>query len=326
MHMPKLKSMIEPAAAAAFLALPPYGLAAHWYGAALMAVTALPACGMALLLTRFGRRELTPVRRALPVAAGWIALLLVNRCLAGAGTIWSSLFLTLSPLAVALTVMPGSYFLIYSLERARETRFEGLNRIVNHAALPLGAVALMALAALFPQVGGELMLRPDSGLFPGGWRLLSCHFVHFGWEHFFWDSAVLFAAGTMLVGCRGRLFFSRLLLAAAFWVGLAVALTATRYSLYCGSSGLGTACVAALAVHFIRSGGGVLRGVSSAVLTGIVCKAGFEMVSGQPLFVSGSEFEPVAVAHLAGALTGAWLALPRHRLRVLRGRLLRHCA
>lgn len=52
------KSIVELftyAAAASFFALPPYGLAAHWYGVVLLAVSVLPAVGMSLLLTKFCR-------------------------------------------------------------------------------------------------------------------------------------------------------------------------------------------------------------------------------------------------------------------------------
>ena len=60
---------VAAAFAALFFALPPYELAAHWYGAVLLALTVLPACGMTLLLCCFGRSELTPLGRYLPAAA-----------------------------------------------------------------------------------------------------------------------------------------------------------------------------------------------------------------------------------------------------------------
>ena len=58
------KPVVTPVAAAfaaLFFGLPPYELAAHWYGAVLLALTVLPACGMTLLLCCFGRSELTPL-------------------------------------------------------------------------------------------------------------------------------------------------------------------------------------------------------------------------------------------------------------------------
>ena len=115
------KPVVTPVAAAfaaLFFALPPYELTAHWYGTALLALTVLPACGMALLLGCFGRPDLTPFRRYLPAAAGLVALFFTYEALAESGTIWSSALLAAAPLGVALTVMPGVYFLIYRLERS----------------------------------------------------------------------------------------------------------------------------------------------------------------------------------------------------------------
>ena len=74
------------AAAASFFALPPYGLAAHWYGVVLLAVSVLPAVGMSLLLTKFCRSGIPAAVRFAPVAAGWFALAFANRHLAGSGT------------------------------------------------------------------------------------------------------------------------------------------------------------------------------------------------------------------------------------------------
>ena len=115
------KPVVTPVAAAfaaLFFGLPPYELAGHWYGAALLVLTVLPACGMALLLGCFGRPGLTPFRRYLPVAAGAVALCLAYGALAKSGTVWGSALLTVAPLGVALTVMPGVYFLVYRFERS----------------------------------------------------------------------------------------------------------------------------------------------------------------------------------------------------------------
>lgn len=109
------KPVVTPVAAAfaaLFFGLPPYELAAHWYGAVLLALTVLPACGMTLLLCCFGRSELTPLGRYLPAAAGAAALFFAYEALAESGTVWGSALLTVAPLAVALTVMPGVYLLV----------------------------------------------------------------------------------------------------------------------------------------------------------------------------------------------------------------------
>lgn len=113
------KPVVTPFAAmsaALFFILPPYGFATHWYGAVLLALTMLPACGMALLLSCFGRPGLTPFRRYLPTAAGVVALFFAYEAVEDAGTFWSSAFLATAPFGVALTVMPGIYYLIYRFD------------------------------------------------------------------------------------------------------------------------------------------------------------------------------------------------------------------
>jgi len=205
-----------------------------------------------------------------------------------------------------------------------ECNEELARRIVTAARWPLAVAGVMALVQAFPSVGAELMFRPAGPLYPDGWRLLACHFVHFGWNHLLWDGAVVVAVGTALALRRGELFFGRLFLGSLLWVGLGVALAGRGFDVYCGSSGVGTALVAALAVSLIRSGKGVLRTASCLTLGGIIGKALFELTVGRPLFVAAGGFEPVAAAHLAGALAGVRFALPRHKLRSLRRFLIAH--
>ena len=50
--------------------------------------------------------------RYLPAAAGAAALFFAYEALAESGTVWGSALLTVAPLAVALTVMPGVYLLV----------------------------------------------------------------------------------------------------------------------------------------------------------------------------------------------------------------------
>lgn len=302
------------AAAALFLLPVPYGVATHWFELALLAAATLPAVGMSLLLTLFCRPGLAAGPRFAPVAAGWIALAAVDRALAASASAWTLAGLAAAPLVVALTVMPAACYLVYRFERNEES----VRRIVTAARWPLAIVGVMALVQAFPPIGSTLMFRPAGPLYPDGWRLLACHFVHFGWSHLLWDGAAVVAIGTALVLRRGELFFGRLFLGSLLWVGLGVALAGRGFDIYCGSSGVGTALAAALAVSLVRSGNGVLRPASLAVLAGIVGKALFELTAGRPLFAAAHGFEPVAAAHLAGALAGVRFALPRHKLRSLR--------
>ncbi len=308
------------AAAASFLLPVPYGVAGHWFELVLLAAATLPAVVMSLLLTLFCRPELRPGPRFAPVAAGWIALAAVEWAVAASGSAWTLTCLAAAPLAVAFTVMPAVCGLVYWFECNEELA----RRIVTAARWPLAIVGVMALLQAFPSIGGALMFHPAGPLYPNGWRLLACHFVHFGWNHLLWDGAVIVAIGTALILRRGELFFGRLFLGSLLWVGLGVAFAGRGFDVYCGSSGVGTALVAALAVSLIRSGKGVLRTASFLTLAGIIGKALFELTVGRPLFVAAGGFEPVAAAHLAGALAGVRFALPRHKLRSLRRFLSAH--
>jgi len=314
MMKPKYSVLSAFAAAALFLLPVPYGVATHWFEAVLLAAAVLPAVGMSLLLTLFCRPGLAAGPRFAPVAAGWIVLTVVDRTIAASGSAWTLTCLAAAPLAVALTVMPAACYLAYRFECNEELA----RRIVNAARWPLAVVGAMALLQAFPSIGSALMFRPAGPLYPDGWRLLACHFVHFNWNHLLWNGAVIVAVGAALTLRRGELFFGRLFLGSLLWVGVGVALAGRGFDAYCGSSGVGTALVAALAVSLIRSGKGALRPASFAVLAGIVGKALFELTAGRPLFVAAGGFEPVAAAHLAGALAGVRFALPRHKLRSLR--------
>lgn len=320
--MMKQKYSVLPAfAAAALFLLPvPYGVATHWFEVVLLAAAVLPAVGMSLLLTLFCRPGLASGPRFAPVAAGWIVLAAADWMIVRGGSAWTLTGLVAAPLVVALTVMPAACYLVYRFERNEES----VRRIITAARWPLAAVGVMALVQAFPPIGGALMFRPAGPLYPDGWRLLACHFAHFGWNHLLWDGAVIVAVGTALTLRRGELFFGRLFLGSLVWVGVGVALAGRGYDVYCGSSGVGTALVAALAVSLVRSGNGVLRPASLAALAGIIGKALFELTAGRPLFAAAGGFEPVAAAHLAGALAGVRFALPRHKLRSLRRFLIAH--
>ena len=52
----------------------------------------------------------------LPTAAGVVALFFAYEAVEDAGTFWSSAFLATAPFGVALTVMPGIYYLIYRFD------------------------------------------------------------------------------------------------------------------------------------------------------------------------------------------------------------------
>lgn len=148
--------------------------------------------------------------------------------------------------------------------------------------------------------------------------MFGCHFVHFGWDHFAWDGAVVLAVGTMLAVRRGELFFCRLFLVSLLWCGAGVAAFGRGYDLYCGSPESAARWRPHSRLTSSAPAEGRCVGHRPAVLAGIAGKAVFELASGETLFVPGTEFEPAAAAHLAGMLAGVWHALPRRKLRIVR--------
>ena len=52
-------------------------------------------------------------------------------------------------------------------------------------------------------------------------------------------------------------------------------------------------------------------GVYAAMLVGLIGKTLFELAGGGTLFVESANFTPVPIAHIAGAIVGALIALGR---------------
>ncbi len=102
--------------AALFLLLPPYLLARTPFGVMLLTLSALSACGMALLLTCFARKGLQPLWRYLPVVTGVAFNAICVHALTDVAAIWGAAAILATPIAAALLVMPLCYFVIYRFE------------------------------------------------------------------------------------------------------------------------------------------------------------------------------------------------------------------
>jgi hypothetical protein len=159
------------------------------------------------------------------------------------------------------------------------------------------SLTLFAIAAaLLP--GSRLELQRGGA----AWRIATCHFTHFTYEQLAWDALVFLLLGILCArGNRGA--FRATLLASIVIVPLAV-LAFSNVTTYRGLSGIDSALFALLLVsEWRRSWIVALCGVAFAA------KMVFEMKTGATIFVHSDAFTAVPVAHIAGALVGAIVAI-----------------
>jgi rhomboid family GlyGly-CTERM serine protease len=167
-----------------------------------------------------------------------------------------------------------------------------------------GAAVLVAVAP-----GGAAALELDWGAVAAGqwWRLLTGHWTHFSWDHLLLDSVVFGAVGA---ACSSRDRWATLatVLLGALGVSLAVWCFAPGISTYRGLSGLASALTALLAIQVGGRAGAL-------ALVGIAAKVAYELLLGEPLFITPVEgVSVVPVAHVAGAVVGAGIGVVRtHR-------------
>ena len=140
------------------------------------------------------------------------------------------------------------------------------------------------------------------------WRIISCHWVHWSFDHFIWCSITFALLGTVLERLDRRLFSSTLVLGAVI-IPLFSWLTDPGMELYRGLSGLCAALFMAAALWMIQQA--VERHDRLAIVLPalaillFVAKTWIEFRHGQPLFVQDNGlFVPVPSAHLAGAMAG----------------------
>lgn len=175
------------------------------------------------------------------------------------------------------------------------------------------AVAALALIVHFSPRAAALLIGERERVLAGEvWRLWTAHAVHFSVSHLAWNLLVTFAAGVWMeriASAPTRLFYglgAPLITAAAF--------TSPGLHAYGGLSGLATGLVVLLAVTLIRQT--AQRGWHAWALLGlVVAKIAWELTSAAPLFAEfrGAGIRPVPVAHLAGAILGATLAIGPRR-------------
>ncbi len=140
-------------------------------------------------------------------------------------------------------------------------------------------------------------------------QILSCHFVHWNMEHFFWSVATFIVLGA-LCEKRSRFAFLACVLLAAAVIPVALASMVPEIQTYGGLSGLDCALFVMAAVCLIREKhkakewGGVA--MCCLLILAFFAKVTFEYATGTAFFVSDvSAFVPVPAAHVVGGAIGA---------------------
>lgn len=165
------------------------------------------------------------------------------------------------------------------------------------------------------EAAGELLQYDRQAIAHGQlWRLVTGHLVHFGLEHLAWDAAV-FVLLAVLCWRLGRG------LCLASLLGATLAIPAVLWTLepgmqtYRGLSGLDSALYVTAAVALGRRLWSHGRRVAAAAtllsVLGLAAKVGYELATGQALFVDAAAlgFAPVPIAHATGGLAGGLAAL-----------------
>jgi len=187
--------------------------------------------------------------------------------------------------------------------------------------LLLGGLA--AIASLSPALACALQF--DRTLIASGqiWRLFTGHFAHWTASHLAWDLAAFTLLGILLER-RSRPLLAATLAASSLSISGAVVALQPEPATYRGLSGIDCALFAAFAMRSLADARAVGRRLhlllSALALFGLLAKLAAEHIRSAPLFVApSSDFLPVPLAHLTGALAGlavaACTALPKHRRR-----------
>lgn len=185
-------------------------------------------------------------------------------------------------------------------------------RRIPRASLLLSTAA--AFIFLLPSLAAQLQY--DRVAIAAGeiWRLVSGHWVHYSFDHFFWD---VLAFGFLGLACerRSRSRFLACVIASAFAISLSVWFCLPGMRVYGGLSGVDSALFALLVVELWNEGirarnlGQVT--MAAACLAAFLFKISFELLTGNNVFVQNLESGTVGVplAHIAGVTIGLLVGL-----------------
>lgn len=142
-------------------------------------------------------------------------------------------------------------------------------------------------------------------------RIAGCNWLHWTFDHLFWDVAMFYGLGSICER-RNRGLFLLTTVLVALTIPIAVAATSPDLQSYRGLSGIDTALFALLATDLLLKGVRRRDWTGCLIFLGLLCglaaKIGYELFSLQLVFVSDATFTPVPIAHLIGAGMGILLS------------------
>jgi rhomboid family GlyGly-CTERM serine protease len=139
------------------------------------------------------------------------------------------------------------------------------------------------------------------------YRVFTCHWLHWSWNHMVWDLAMFVLLGS-LCEIRDRRRYLQMLAVSSAVIPLFVMTWHPELTTYRGLSGLDSGLFAFLALDMMRERlhrsdrrSAFLFG---ACLAGLGIKIVWEVFAGGNIFVSDASFVPVPLAHLVGGVVG----------------------
>lgn len=156
----------------------------------------------------------------------------------------------------------------------------------------------------------ELDSRDPKQIF--SYRIITCHALHWSWNHLFWDLLMFTILGAI---CESTDRFKYLVYLALSSILIPHIVLACHPDLvtYRGLSGIDSGLFSMLAVDRIleskRTGDRVSMMVFSCCFLCLTIKIACEVYSGGNLFVSDSTFVPVPISHMTGAVSGVIISL-----------------
>ncbi|KAF0243894.1 MAG: hypothetical protein FD180_2975 [Planctomycetota bacterium] len=178
------------------------------------------------------------------------------------------------------------------------------------ARTPFAAVLLSAAAVIIP-IAAAAGLELDRAAVASGqlWRLVTCHWTHYSFDHFLWSWLPFVLLG-VLCERDSRPRFLAAVGAAVFIIPVAVHFFTPGIEIYRGLSGLDSALFSLLCATVIREKAVEKKWawvvVTSAALAGFAAKMLFEATTSRGFFLdtAASGMIPVPAAHLCGFLVG----------------------
>lgn len=172
------------------------------------------------------------------------------------------------------------------------------------------AICLLATLVLLFDAGASLFTFDRQAILDGQWwRLVTGHFVHWNFEHYFFD-VLMFATLGSICERKSRWSFAGCLVASILAISAAIWWAAPDTSYCRGLSGIDSAIftlAAGMLVHDAwKRRDGVMVSAIAVCLLGFAAKVVYEVATGRTIFVDSASagFTPLPLTHAVGAVVG----------------------